>query len=90
MAGMGNAYDRYNRSLPRVFVGEYAANVGHQRTLRAALAEGIFLLGFERNADVVVATSFAPLLNNLKGTQWYAHAHAAWHKSAIHQPCPLV
>ena len=78
MAGMGAVYDDYNRSLPKVFVGEFAAkslstkegsNTG-VRTLRAALAEGIFMIGFERNADVVVASSFAPLCNNMKGTQW--------------------
>ena len=28
------------------------------------------MIGFERNADVVVASSFAPLCNNMKGTQW--------------------
>ena len=70
MAALGSVYDDYNRSLPRVFVGEFAANTGHHRTLRAALAEGIFMVGFERNADVVESSSFAPLCNNVKGTQW--------------------
>ena len=70
MASMGGTYDGYNRSLPKVFVGEFAANIGRKRSLRAALAEGIFMIGFERNADVVVASSFAPLCNNLRGTQW--------------------
>lgn len=69
MAGMGAVYDAYNRSLPRVFVGEFAAK-GMSGSLRAALAEGIFRLGFERNADVVESSSFAPLCNNVKGTQW--------------------
>jgi len=71
MAAMGSQYDHYNRSTPKVFVGEFAANKGGgKRTLRAALAEGIFMIGFERNADVVVASSFAPLCNNMRGTQW--------------------
>ena len=26
------------------------------------------MIGFERNADVVVASSFAPLCNNVRGT----------------------
>lgn len=74
MAAMGGTYDGYDRSLPKVFVGEFAANIPQagvkQRSLRAAVAEAIFLLGYERNADVVVASSFAPLLNNVHGTQW--------------------
>uniref|UniRef100_A0A6V2SII0 non-reducing end alpha-L-arabinofuranosidase n=2 Tax=Emiliania huxleyi TaxID=2903 RepID=A0A6V2SII0_EMIHU len=70
MAAMGGEYDRYNRSLPKVYVGEFAANGGAKRSLRAALAEAIFMIGFERNADVVVASSFAPLCNNVRGTQW--------------------
>ena len=28
------------------------------------------MLGFERNADVVTASSYAPLLNKIDGTQW--------------------
>ena len=71
MAAMGAHYDDYNRSWPAVFVGEYAANKPDGApTLRAAIAEAIFMLGFERNADVVVASAFAPLLNNVHGTQW--------------------
>ena len=34
------------------------------------MAEALFLIGLERNADVVVASSFAPLLNNVHGTRW--------------------
>eukprot|EP00035_Acanthoeca_spectabilis_P005172 m.110773 g.110773 ORF g.110773 m.110773 type:complete len:704 (-) comp12903_c0_seq1:23-2134(-) len=70
MAGMGHEYDSYNRSLPTVFVGEFAANVGHNKTLRAAVAEAVFMLGFEANGDVVKSASFAPMLNNVNGTQW--------------------
>ena len=73
MASMGGQYDvgAYNRSWPRVFVGEFAANKpSGAPTLRAAIAESIFMLGFERNADVVTASAFAPLLNNVRGTQW--------------------
>ena len=39
-------------------------------SLRAAVAESVFLIGLERNADVVRASSFAPLLNNVRGTRW--------------------
>ena len=35
--------------------------------MKAAVAEALFLIGLERNADVVVASSFAPLLKNVNG-----------------------
>ena len=73
MAALHTAYDvgSYNRSWPHVFVGEFAANgdktIG---SLRSAIAEALFMIGFERNADVVTASSYAPLLNKIGGTQW--------------------
>jgi len=70
MASMGHYYDDYNRSMPDVFVGEFAANVGHEMTLKAAIAEAVFMLGFETNGDKVKSASFAPMLNNVNGTQW--------------------
>jgi len=36
----------------------------------AAIAEASFALSLERNADVVRATSFAPVLANVNGMQW--------------------
>jgi hypothetical protein len=53
MAGMGHIYDVYDRSHPDVFVGEFAANIGQQMTLQAAVAEAVFVLGFEANGDKV-------------------------------------
>ena len=70
MGNMGHHYDSYNRSLPDVFVGEFAANIGHHMTLQAAVAEAVFMLGFESNGDKVRSSSFAPLLCNVNGTQW--------------------
>jgi alpha-N-arabinofuranosidase len=70
MAAMASQYDNYARTMPDVFVGEWAANVGGKQTLQAAIAESAFLLGFEANADKVKSSSFAPLLRNVDGTQW--------------------
>merc|ERR1712125_98317 len=70
MANMGHQYDSYNRSWPDVFVGEFAANVRHKKTLQAAVAEAVFMLGFEANGDKVKSASFAPMLNNVNQTQW--------------------
>ena len=71
-----------------MFVGEFAANIGHHQTLQAAVAEGSFLLGFEHNGDKVIASSFAPLLRNVDGTQWDC-ASLSLSLSAP-KPAPLV
>ena len=69
-------YDSYNRTGPKVFAGEYAAqSVGvaspaNQNTLECAIAEAAFMTGLERNADVVVMSSYAPLLAHVDAWQW--------------------
>jgi alpha-N-arabinofuranosidase len=69
-------YDDYDRNGPKVFMGEYAAqSVGiaspdNRNNLRCALAEAAFLTGIERNSDVVVMSSYAPLLANVDAWQW--------------------
>lgn len=70
-----NFYDQYPRNI-KVFAGEYAAHYGnginapHFNNWGAALAEAAFLTGLERNADVVVMASYAPLFARLGYTQW--------------------
>ena len=52
-------YDNYPRNKKtKVYLGEYAAK---DKKLIDALAEGLYLLHVERNADVVTMTSYAPL-----------------------------
>ena len=53
-------YDNYDRSMPKVYLGEYAANGKNEED--RALAEGIHLCNVERNGDVVEMASYAPLL----------------------------
>ncbi|MCH5212674.1 MAG: hypothetical protein J1G06_06645, partial [Oscillospiraceae bacterium] len=70
-----NRYDNYDRSLPKVFVGEYAARADVDMSKRrnnwyAALCEAAFLTGIEHNADHVVMTCYAPLLAKLNHQQW--------------------
>ncbi len=68
-------YDNYPREI-KVFSGEYAAhpvsgmNLPQANTLEGALAEAAFLTGMERNADVVVLASYAPLFARLGYAQW--------------------
>ena len=61
-------YDSYPRDTKtKVYLGEYAAK---DKKLIDALAEGLYLLHVERNADVVSMTSYAPLFARKDGTQW--------------------
>ena len=39
-------------------------------TLGAALAEAVFMTGFERNADLVEMSAYAPLLAHIDAWQW--------------------
>ena len=75
MRGNDHFYDCYPRDV-KVFAGEYAAHIPDgsrtpaMNTLGAALAEAAFLTGVERNADVVVMASYAPLFARLGYAQW--------------------
>ena len=61
-------YDSYPRDRKtKVYLGEYAAK---QARLIDALAEGLYLLHVERNADVVSMTSYAPLFARKGNTAW--------------------
>jgi alpha-L-arabinofuranosidase len=69
-------YDGYARNGPKVFMGEYAAqsvaiaSPDNRNNLRCALAEAAFITGLERNSDVVVMSSYAPLLGHEEAWQW--------------------
>jgi len=61
-------YDKYPRDRKtKVYLGEYAAK---DKKLIDALAEGLYLLHVERNADVVCMTSYAPLFARKEATNW--------------------
>jgi alpha-L-arabinofuranosidase len=69
-------YDHYDRSGPKVFAGEYAAQTSgvakpdNRNNWNAAIAEAAFMTGLERNADVVRMASYAPLLAHVDAWQW--------------------
>ncbi|NLH17922.1 MAG: DUF1080 domain-containing protein [Phycisphaerae bacterium] len=64
-------YDSYDRKGPKVFVGEYAVTQGTgQGNLRGAIGEAAFMTGMERNSDIVVMASYAPLLVNVNHRKW--------------------
>ncbi|MFJ9563102.1 alpha-L-arabinofuranosidase C-terminal domain-containing protein [Streptomyces fuscichromogenes] len=73
-------YDSYDRSGPKVFVGEYASG---GNTFKNGLAEAAYMTGLERNADVVELASYAPLFANEDYVQWspdmvWFNNHASW------------
>lgn len=64
-------FDAYPRSDAKVYLGEYAAHdEGRLNTLRSALAEAAYMASLERNGDLVVMASYAPLLSKEGRTQW--------------------
>ncbi|HEX8139114.1 MAG TPA: alpha-L-arabinofuranosidase C-terminal domain-containing protein [Pyrinomonadaceae bacterium] len=71
-----NRYDSYSRTGPKVFAGEYAAQSAgiakptNRNNWECALAEAAFMTGLERNSDVVVMASYAPLLAHVDAWQW--------------------
>lgn len=71
-AGKYNMYDSYPRDRHKVYVGEYAvtSNFGTNGNLDAALGEAVYMLGMERNSDVVVMNSYAPIFVNENDQRW--------------------
>lgn len=71
-----NWYDSYDRNGPRLFVGEYAAqsvgtgNPNNRNNWKCALYEAAYMIGLERNADLVIMTCYAPLFGHEEAWQW--------------------
>ncbi|MBC6994237.1 alpha-L-arabinofuranosidase C-terminal domain-containing protein [Neolewinella lacunae] len=69
-------YDDYDRNGPKIFAGEYAAqsvaiaSPDNKNNWECALSEAAYMTGMERNADIVVMTSYAPLMAHAEGWQW--------------------
>lgn len=64
-------FDKYKRGDWEMYVGEYATNAGvGAGNMRAALADAVYIIGMERNADLVKWSSYAPLLVNTNDVDW--------------------
>jgi alpha-L-arabinofuranosidase len=66
-------YDKYDRSGPKIFVGEWATREGSPTpNMGSALGDAAWLTGMERNSDIVIMEAYAPLLVNVNpgGMQW--------------------
>ena len=68
-----NHYDKTDRNGPKIFVGEWATREGDPTpNLEAALGDAAWMTGMERNSDIVIMSSYAPLFVNVNpgGMQW--------------------
>ena len=66
-------YDNQSRTGPKIFVGEWASMEGSPTPdMNAALGDAAWLTGLERNSDLVIIASYAPLLVNVNpgARQW--------------------
>jgi alpha-L-arabinofuranosidase len=66
-------YDDHPRTGPKIFVGEWATREGDPTpNLEAALADSAWMTGLERNSDLIIMASYAPLFTNVNpgGMQW--------------------
>lgn len=64
-------FDKYKRGDWEMYVGEFATNAGVGKgNLQAALSDAVYVLGMERNADLVKMSSYAPLLVNVNDVDW--------------------
>ena len=66
-------YDKTDRNGPKIFVGEWATREGSPTpNFGAALGDAAWMTGMERNSDIIVMASYAPLLVNVDpgGMQW--------------------
>ena len=67
-------YDSYDRSTPKIYVGEYAVtkNCGSYGNMNAALSEAAYMCGMENNSDHVKMASYAPIfMNETVGGSWH-------------------
>jgi alpha-N-arabinofuranosidase len=70
---MATRYDSFDRSGPKIFIGEYASIEGRPTPdLNAALGDAAWLTGLERNSDLVIMVAYAPMLVNINpgASQW--------------------
>jgi alpha-N-arabinofuranosidase len=83
MAADSGHYDHYDRNEPKIFVGEWASQdidqpwsapetKGPTPSLNSALGDAAWMTGMERNSDVVIMASYAPLFVNVNSgaRQW--------------------
>jgi len=69
-------YDSVNRNGPKIFVGEWATRSGSPTpTFGDALGDAAWMTSMERNSDLIIMASYAPLLTNMNpgDMQWFTN-----------------
>jgi alpha-N-arabinofuranosidase len=66
-------YEYAPRPDPKILVGEFAARTARLSppypSVKTAIAESVFRIGFERNSDIMIGGCYAPVLQNVNSTQ---------------------
>jgi len=64
-------FDKYRRGRWDMYVGEYATNGGvGAGDMEASLSDAVYIMGMEKNGDLVKMSSYAPLLVNVHDIDW--------------------
>jgi alpha-N-arabinofuranosidase len=71
MEAHAHDYDLYTRTNhTKIFVGEWATRVGSPTpNMAGALGDGAWMTGMERNSDIVLMSSYAPMFVNVSDLQ---------------------
>ena len=68
-------YDSYDRKGPKIFCGEWATREGSPTTnMNAALGDAAWMTCLERNSDILIMASYAPMFVNVNpgAMQWHS------------------
>ena len=64
-------FDKYKRGHWKMYVGEYATNGGvGAGDMEVSLNDAVYIMGMEKNGDLVKMSSYAPLLVNTNDISW--------------------
>ena len=70
LVGLFGQFDNKDRSVP-YFIGEYSCQQDNDWPfMQGSVAEAVYMIGIERNSDVVKMAAYAPLLQLVNSTQW--------------------
>ncbi len=79
MEARAHEFDNHVRTGPKIFVGEWATRVGAPTpNMAGALGDAAWMAGMERNSDIVVMASYAPLFVNVSRPSRGAGGSMQW------------
>ena len=79
MEARAHEFDGHVRTGPKIFVGEWATRVGAPTpNMAGALGDAAWMTGMERNSDIVLMASYAPLFVNVSRPSRGAGGSMQW------------